>query len=87
MNDAFIYDAIRTPIGRFGGMLSSLRTDDLGALPLKALMARNPGVEWSLVDGFSGGKIPLSTYIEETAGTKRNRPVLTSTIWSHIPDS
>jgi len=46
---AFICDAIRTPIGRYGGALSSVRTDDLGAIPLKALMARNPGVDWAAV--------------------------------------
>uniref|UniRef100_UPI004047AAD3 3-oxoadipyl-CoA thiolase n=1 Tax=Orrella sp. TaxID=1921583 RepID=UPI004047AAD3 len=48
--DAFICDAIRTPIGRYGGALSSVRTDDLGALPIKALMARNANVDWSRVD-------------------------------------
>ena len=46
---AFICDAIRTPIGRYGGALSSVRTDDLGAIPIKALMARNPGVDWAEV--------------------------------------
>ena len=46
---AFICDAIRTPIGRYGGALSSVRTDDLGAVPLKALMARNPKVDWGAV--------------------------------------
>jgi acetyl-CoA acyltransferase len=46
---AFICDTIRTPFGRYGGALSSLRTDDLGALPLKALMARNPKVDWAAV--------------------------------------
>ena len=50
MADAFICDAVRTPIGRFGGALSSVRTDDLGALPLKALMTRNPGVDWQALD-------------------------------------
>ena len=44
---AFICDAIRTPIGRYGGALSSVRTDDLGAIPLRALMARNPKVDWA----------------------------------------
>lgn len=48
--NAFICDAIRTPIGRYGGGLSSVRTDDLGALPIKALMARNPNVDWTRVD-------------------------------------
>jgi 3-oxoadipyl-CoA thiolase len=50
MKDAFICDAIRTPIGRFGGSLSSVRADDLGAIPIKALMARNPQVNWQAVD-------------------------------------
>ena len=49
MPQAFICDAIRTPIGRYGGALSSVRTDDLGAVPLKALMARNPSVDWTAV--------------------------------------
>ena len=46
---AFICDAIRTPFGRYGGALSSVRTDDLGAIPLKALMLRNPNVDWAAV--------------------------------------
>ena len=49
MTQAFICDAIRTPFGRYGGALSAVRTDDLGAIPLKALMARNPGVDWAAV--------------------------------------
>jgi len=49
MTQAFICDAIRTPFGRYGGALSSIRTDDLGALPIKALMERNPGVDWAAV--------------------------------------
>jgi acetyl-CoA acyltransferase len=49
MNQAFICDAIRTPFGRYGGALSSVRTDDLGAVPLRALMARNPTVDWAAV--------------------------------------
>jgi acetyl-CoA acyltransferase len=48
--DAFICDAIRTPIGRFGGSLAAVRADDLGAIPLKALVERNPNVDWSAVD-------------------------------------
>jgi len=46
---AFICDAIRTPFGRYGGALSSVRTDDLGAIPIRALVARNPGVDWAAV--------------------------------------
>jgi acetyl-CoA C-acetyltransferase len=49
MTHAFICDAIRTPFGRYGGALSSVRTDDLGAIPLRALMVRNPQVDWSAV--------------------------------------
>ena len=49
LKQAFICDAIRTPFGRYGGALSSVRTDDLGAIPLKALMARNPNVDWLAV--------------------------------------
>lgn len=48
--DAFICDAIRTPFGRYGGALSGIRTDDLGAIPIKALMARHPGVDWAALD-------------------------------------
>ncbi|GAB3489682.1 3-oxoadipyl-CoA thiolase [Curvibacter fontanus] len=47
MNQAYICDAIRTPFGRYGGVLSSVRTDDLGAIPIAALMARNPQVDWA----------------------------------------
>jgi len=50
MKDVFICDAIRTPIGRYAGSLSSVRADDLGAVPIRALMARNPGVDWNAVD-------------------------------------
>jgi acetyl-CoA acyltransferase len=50
MENAFIFDAIRTPIGRYGGTLAGVRADDLGALPIRALMERNTGVDWSLVD-------------------------------------
>ncbi len=49
MTQAFICDAIRTPFGRYGGALSGVRTDDLGAIPIKALMARNPQVDWQAV--------------------------------------
>jgi 3-oxoadipyl-CoA thiolase len=49
MTQAFICDAIRTPFGRYGGALSSVRTDDLGAIPIRALMARNPGVDWEAI--------------------------------------
>jgi acetyl-CoA acyltransferase len=50
MQDAFICDAIRTPFGRYGGSLSSVRTDDLAALPIRALMERSPNVDWNALD-------------------------------------
>ena len=50
MSEAFICDAVRTPFGRYGGAISSVRPDDLGAIPIKALMSRNPTVDWSALD-------------------------------------
>ena len=55
MTEAFICDAIRTPIGRYGGALASVRPDDLGAVPLKALMERNPQVDWAAVEDIIYG--------------------------------
>ncbi|HEY1605508.1 MAG TPA: 3-oxoadipyl-CoA thiolase [Allosphingosinicella sp.] len=50
MTEAFICDAIRTPIGRYGGALAHVRADDLAAIPIRALIDRNPGVDWSALD-------------------------------------
>src|SRR5881396_4076400 len=50
MRDVFICDAVRTPIGRFGGSLAKVRADDLAAVPIKALMAKHPNLDWSQVD-------------------------------------
>src|SRR5438477_9529322 len=50
MADAYICDAVRTPIGRYAGALSSVRTDDLATIPLVALMERNPKVDWNAVE-------------------------------------
>ena len=55
MLQAFICDAVRTPFGRYGGALSGIRTDDLGALPIKAMMARNAGVDWAAVSDMIFG--------------------------------
>ncbi len=55
MNEAYICDAVRTPIGRYGGVLSTVRTDDLGAVPIRALMERNTGVDWHGVDDLVYG--------------------------------
>src|ERR671917_1222984 len=50
MTEAFICDAVRTPIGRYGGALSSVRADDLAAVPIRALIERNPNVDWGELD-------------------------------------
>src|SRR5260370_35982885 len=50
MTDAFICDAIRTPFGRYSGVRKDARADDLGAMPIKALVERNPGVDWRALD-------------------------------------
>ena len=50
MSDVFVCDAVRTPIGRFGGALAKVRADDLAAAPIKALMERNPGIDWNGID-------------------------------------
>ena len=50
MSEAYICDAVRTPIGRYAGALSKVRPDDLATVPLKALVARNAGVDWSQID-------------------------------------
>jgi 3-oxoadipyl-CoA thiolase len=55
MTEVFICDGIRTPIGRYGGALSTVRADDLAAIPIKALMDRNPGVDWAAVDDLMLG--------------------------------
>src|SRR5512141_1934033 len=55
MSDAFICDAIRTPFGRYGGALCSVRTDDLAAIPIAELVKRNPGVDWSALDDLIYG--------------------------------
>ena len=50
MNEVFICDAVRTPFGRYGGSLATVRTDDLAAIPIRALQERNPGVDWAGLD-------------------------------------
>lgn len=55
MKEAFLCDAIRIPIGRYGGALSSVRADDLGAVPIKALMERNSSVDWSTIEDIFYG--------------------------------
>ena len=55
MSEAYICDAIRTPVGRYGGGLSSIRTDDLAAVPIRGLMERNSTVEWGELDDIVYG--------------------------------
>src|SRR6202008_4399144 len=55
MKQAFICDAVRTPFGRYGGALAGVRTDDLGAVPIRALMQRNANVDWEAVDDILYG--------------------------------
>src|SRR5499425_2626336 len=55
MNSAYICDAIRTPFGRYGGTLAAVRTDDLAAIPIKALVERNPSVDWGALDDLVYG--------------------------------
>ena len=80
MTEAFICDAIRTPIGRYGGALSSVRADDLGAIPLKALMQRNPGVDWTEVDDVIFG-------CANQAGEDNRNVARMSLLLSGLPDS
>ena len=55
MTDAFVCDAIRTPIGRYGGALAAVRADDLAAIPISALVARNPGLDASRIEDLIYG--------------------------------
>ena len=88
MTTAYLCDAIRTPIGRYGGALSTVRTDDLAAIPIKALVDRNPGVDWYAVDDVIFGctnqagednrnvarmALLLAGLPEETSGSTVNR--------------
>ncbi|CAJ0722753.1 MAG: 3-oxoadipyl-CoA thiolase [Ralstonia sp.] len=80
MTEAFICDAIRTPIGRYGGSLSAVRADDLGAVPLKALMARNPQVDWSAIDDLIFG-------CANQAGEDNRNVARMSSLLAGLPDS
>ncbi len=80
MRDAFICDAIRTPIGRYGGALSSVRTDDLAAIPLTALMERNPDVDWGQVDDLIMGCV-------NQAGEDNRNVARMSALLSGLPPS
>jgi acetyl-CoA acyltransferase len=80
MRQVFICDAIRTPIGRYGGSLASVRADDLGAIPIKALMQRNPGVDWAAVDDVYYG-------CANQAGEDNRNVARMSSLLAGLPDS
>ncbi len=80
MNNAYICDAIRTPIGRYGGGLSSVRADDLGAIPIRALSERNSGVDWGAVDDVYYG-------CANQAGEDNRNVARMSSLLAGLPDS
>jgi acetyl-CoA acyltransferase len=80
MTEAFICDAIRTPIGRYAGALASVRADDLGAIPIKALMARNPDLDWGALDDVILG-------CANQAGEDNRNVARMSSLLAGIPDS
>ena len=80
MTEAFICDAVRTPIGRYAGALAAVRPDDLGAVPLRALMARNPGVDWSAVEDVIFG-------CANQAGEDNRNVARMSSLLAGLPDS
>jgi 3-oxoadipyl-CoA thiolase len=80
MKEAFVCDAIRTPVGRYGGALSSVRADDLGAVPLRALMERNKDVDWNAVDDLIFG-------CANQAGEDNRNVARMSALLAGLPDS
>ena len=80
MNEAYLCDAIRTPIGRYGGSLSGIRADDLGAIPIKALMDRNESVDWSAIDDLYYG-------CANQAGEDNRNVARMSTLLAGLPSS
>ena len=80
MQDAFICEAIRTPIGRYGGVLSSVRADDLGAVPMRALMERNGSVDWTELDDVYYG-------CANQAGEDNRNVARMSSLLAGLPDT
>jgi 3-oxoadipyl-CoA thiolase len=80
MRQVFICDAVRTPIGRYGGALAGIRTDDLGAIPLRTLMQRNAGVDWAAVDDVYYG-------CANQAGEDNRNVARMSALLAGLPDS
>jgi len=80
MNEAYLCDAIRTPIGRYGGSLAGVRADDLGAIPIRALMDRNAGVDWARTDDVYYG-------CANQAGEDNRNVARMSALLAGLPDS
>ena len=80
MRDAFICDAARTPIGRYAGALAPVRADDLGAIPIKALMARHPDLDWAALDDVVFG-------CANQAGEDNRNVARMSSLLAGLPDS
>jgi 3-oxoadipyl-CoA thiolase len=80
VNEVFLCDGIRTPIGRYGGALASVRTDDLAAVPLRALMARHPGVDWAALDDVYYG-------CANQAGEDNRNVARMATLLAGLPES
>src|SRR5271165_5177428 len=80
MPNAFICDAIRTPFGRYGGSVSSIRTDDLAAIPLKALIECNSSVDWNAVDDVILG-------CANQAGEDNRNVARMAVLLAHLPDT
>src|SRR5437016_9705759 len=80
MENAFICDCIRTPFGRYGGALSSIRADDLAAIPIRALIERNPNVDWAALDDVIYG-------CANQAGEDNRNVARMSSLLAGLPDS
>ena len=85
LRDVFICDAVRTPIGRYGGALAKVRTDDLAAVPIKALVTRHPNVDWSARETWysSATFSPVSAlestpYCDFISGLMKRQPIVES---------
>ena len=79
MTEAYICDAVRTPIGRYAGALSSVRADDLAAIPIRALIERNPSIDWSDLDDVILG-------CANQAGEDNRNLARMSIVSNHSPD-
>ena len=79
MAEAFICDAVRTPIGRYGGALSGVRTDDLAAIPIRTLVERNASIDWSRVNDVIFGCANQAG--EDNRNVARMAALLAGSLW------